>query len=55
MGFSPLLIADRLGHEKVETTLETYSHLYPTKQNEVAQKLDTLTSVVAENANVANL
>ncbi len=28
-GADPLLIADRLGHEKVTTTLGTYSHLYP--------------------------
>lgn len=40
MGFSPLLIAERLGHEKVQTTLDTYSHLYPNKQAEVAKKLD---------------
>ena len=32
MGFSPLLIAERLGHEKVQTTMDTYSHLYPNKQ-----------------------
>ncbi len=44
MGFSPLLIADRLGHEKVQTTMDTYSHLYPTKQIEVANKLDLLMS-----------
>uniref|UniRef100_UPI002ED3DEA4 site-specific integrase n=1 Tax=Vallitalea pronyensis TaxID=1348613 RepID=UPI002ED3DEA4 len=31
LGFSPILIAERLGHEKVETTLNTYSHLYPNK------------------------
>lgn len=42
MGFSPLLIADRLGHEKVETTLNTYSHLWPHKQAEVADKLQAL-------------
>lgn len=42
MGFSPLLIADRLGHEKVETTLNTYSHLYPSKQAGVAERLDNL-------------
>uniref|UniRef100_UPI00262A5DDA tyrosine-type recombinase/integrase n=1 Tax=uncultured Flavonifractor sp. TaxID=1193534 RepID=UPI00262A5DDA len=41
MGFSPLEIADRLGHEKVETTLNTYSHLYPNKQMKLAQKLDS--------------
>lgn len=31
LGFSPLEIANRLGHEKVETTLNTYAHLYPNK------------------------
>ena len=42
MGFSPLLIAERLGHEKVQTTMDTYSHLYPNKQVEVARQLDSL-------------
>jgi integrase len=42
MGFSPLLIAERLGHERVETTMEIYSHLYPNKQTEVANRLDDL-------------
>ena len=42
MGFSPLLIAERLGHEKVQTTLDTYSHLYPNKQAEVAKRLDDI-------------
>ena len=42
LGFSPLLIAERLGHEKVQTTMDTYSHLYPNKQVEVAKQLDNL-------------
>ena len=42
MGFSPLLIAEHLGHERVQTTMETYSHLYPNKQVEVANRLDSL-------------
>lgn len=40
LGFSPLAIADRLGHEKVETTLNTYSHLFPHKRDEIAEKLE---------------
>lgn len=39
LGFSPVAVADRLGHEKVETTLNTYSHLFPHKRDEVAEKL----------------
>lgn len=42
LGFSPLMIAERLGHEKVETTLNRYAHLYPNKQSALASKLDTL-------------
>ena len=33
-GFSPIVIKERLGHDNIETTLQTYSHLYPsTKEN----------------------
>ena len=35
LGCAPLLISERLGHEKVQTTLSTYSHLYPNKHQEV--------------------
>ena len=40
LGFQPLAIAERLGHEKIETTLNTYSHLYPNKQAELANRLE---------------
>lgn len=40
MGFSPLEIADRLGHESVKTTLDTYSHLYPDKDQQLADALN---------------
>ncbi|MEW4150658.1 tyrosine-type recombinase/integrase [Bacillus thuringiensis] len=33
-GVSPLVVAQRLGHSDVATTLNTYSHLYPSKQTE---------------------
>ena len=41
LGFSPLEIANRLGHEKVETTLNTYAHLYPNKQTKLAERVDS--------------
>lgn len=40
MGFSPLEIANRLGHESVKTTLDTYSHLYPDKDLQLANRLN---------------
>lgn len=42
MGFNPLVIQERLGHKNVEIILNTYSHLYPHKQQEVAEKLNNL-------------
>ncbi len=35
---SALVIADRLGHEKTETTLNIYSHLFPHNCDEVDEK-----------------
>ena len=40
MGYSPQLVAERLGHENIQTTLQTYSHLYPNKQEEVSSRLE---------------
>ena len=42
MGVPILEVRDRLGHEKVETTLNTYGHLYPNKQEAIAKSLDNL-------------
>ena len=42
MGFSALLVSERLGHENVSTTLNIYSHLFPSKQSDVTDKLQQL-------------
>lgn len=39
MGFSALAIAERVGHESIDITYR-YAHLFPTKQTEMANKLD---------------
>lgn len=41
MGFTALAIADRLGHESIAITYR-YAHLFPSKQTEMANKLDSL-------------
>lgn len=41
MGFSAVAIADRVGHESIEITYR-YAHLFPSKQTEMADKLDVL-------------
>ena len=40
LGFTPLEIAERLGHESIKTTLDTYSHLYPDKDQKLADRLN---------------
>ena len=39
MGFSAIDIADRVGHESIDITYN-YAHLFPSKQKEMADKLD---------------
>lgn len=44
LGAQPNLVAERLGHEKIQTTLNTYSHLYPNQSRDLADQLNDLNS-----------
>lgn len=39
-GVQPLVIAQRVGHDSVNTTMNIYGHLYPNKQKQVADMLN---------------
>lgn len=39
MGFTPVDIAGRLGHESIDITLH-YAHMFPTRQTEMAERLN---------------
>ena len=39
-GVEPLVIKERLGHADIRITLNTYGHLYPSRQKEIAKMLD---------------
>ena len=54
MGENPLLIKERLGHEKIQTTLGTYGHLYPNTNLEVANKLTGVLQYTPASQSVAN-
>ena len=41
LGFQPLAIADRVGHESIDITYR-YSHLFPSKQVAMADRLDAV-------------
>lgn len=46
LGTEILLVSERLGHENVETTLNVYGHLYPSRREQTTQKLEVLAQVV---------
>lgn len=54
MGENPLLIKERLGHEKIQTTLGTYGHLYPNTNLEVANKLTGILQYKPASQSIAN-
>ena len=39
MGFSAVAIANRVGHESIDITYR-YAHMFPSKQTEMADRLD---------------
>jgi len=39
MGFSAVAIAERVGHESIEITYR-YAHMFPSKQTEMAERLN---------------
>ncbi len=54
MGENPLIIKDRLGHEKIQTTLGTYGHLYPNSNFDVAKKLTGILTYTPASHSVAD-
>lgn len=41
-GVNPKIVSERLGHSKVDITLDTYSHVLPEMQKEAVEKLENL-------------
>lgn len=48
MGFSPVAIAERVGHESIEITYR-YAHLFPSKGKEIANKLNKENGVIDDD------
>jgi len=42
MGVHPKIVQERLGHSQIAVTLDTYSHVLPSLQEEASHRLDTL-------------
>ena len=44
MSIHPKVVQERLGHSQISVTLDIYSHVLPSMQEEAAQRLDALLS-----------
>lgn len=42
MGIHPKIVQERLGHSQIAVTLDTYSYVLPSLQEEASHRLDTL-------------
>lgn len=54
MGVNPLIVKDRLGHEKIQTTLGIYGHLYPNSNFEVAKMLGGIINFTPATESIAD-
>ncbi len=54
MGVHPKIVQERLGHSQIMITLDTYSHVLPSLQEEAARRLDHLLSQHVPPASTAS-
>ncbi len=54
MGVDIMEISRRLGHESTKTTWDTYGHLYPDKENELAKMLESIRNSNQNNPSTIN-
>ena len=48
-GVHPKVVQERLGHSKISTTLDTYSHVLPTMQQTASVRFDEMFASVPES------
>lgn len=54
-GVQPLIIKERLGHKDIKITLNTYGHLYPNQQRQVADMLNQQKTISPNSGNCQDL
>jgi integrase len=45
-GIHPKVVQERLGHSSISVTMDVYSHVLPSMQDEAADKIDELISLI---------
>jgi len=46
-GTNPKIVQERLGHASIQLTMDTYSHVLPDMQNEIANRMDELLTPIS--------
>jgi integrase len=46
-GVNPKVVQERLGHAKIQVTLDTYSHVLPTIQKEAAERMNAILGAIS--------
>jgi len=54
-GTNPKIVQERLGHSTITLTLDTYSHVLPAMQEEVAEKMDEITRLIDVRLDLAEV
>ena len=54
-GTNPKIVQERLGHSSISLTLDTYSHVLPDMQNEVAETMDELVTPIDIGSEIKEL
>jgi len=54
-GTHPKIVQERLGHSSISMTLDTYSHVVPSMQEEVAEGMDELVTPIDVTPDLASL
>jgi integrase len=53
-GIHPKIVQERLGHAQIYITMDTYSHVLPAMQDEVAKKMDELIAPIQKVVKAVN-
>ncbi len=54
-GIHPKIVQERLGHADISMTLNTYSHVLPSMQEEAAEKLEELLTPIEVSKEIKQL
>jgi integrase len=54
-GIHPKIVQERLGHSQINLTLDTYSHVLPDMQEEVAEKMDEMFTLIDVSSEIKPL